>query len=388
MVLGLIVFAQLLGTSLWFSTNSIVAELSRVWGLTTTELGYLTSAVQFGFIAGTLILAFTGLADRFAASRIFTVAAIFGALSNAGFIFITDSLSQALLLRFATGLALAGIYPLGMKLIVSWAPDKAGQALGWLVGMLTFGTGLPYLIRGLGAQWHWQLVLIVTSCLAVFAAVIIYRIGDGPHLASRAPKGWGKVFTTFKLPGFRAAALGYFGHMWELYAFWTVTPLLIASLWVNAGPQTQAISSLLVFAVFAAGGLGCIFGGLLSARFGSLRIAAAALSLSGSICFIYPWLQGFQPILLFSILIIWGCAVVADSPQFSAMASKACPPEQLGSALAIMNSIGFFITIISIEVVTLLWHRWGSSIAWLLLPGPVLGLIGMRALFDQSKRSN
>jgi hypothetical protein len=270
---------------------------------------------------------------------------------------------------------LAGIYPVGMKLIVSWAPERAGQMLGWLVGMLALGTGLPHAVQGWSTGTDGAPVLYTASLLALAAALMVAWLGDGSHHGRRARLNWGGALRSLRHPRFRSAALAYFGHMWELYAFWALAPFLV----VAAGVPTGSPAALASFAIFVAGAVGCIVGGQWSRRHGNAPVAMGALAGSAALCALYPVLGDAPMPLLVAALVAWGLFVVADSPQFSALAVAASDARDLGAALAMMNSIGFAISIVSIELTLALYGTLGSAVAWLLLPGPLFGLWALDA---------
>ncbi|OOG51225.1 MFS transporter [Polaromonas sp. C04] len=376
-----IAFAELLCTSMWFSANGAGSELRVAWGLSVADIGWLTNAVQMGFIAGTLAISLSGMADRFAASQIFAFSSLLGALANAAFALLEPGLVLALALRFIVGLSLAGIYPLGMKLVMSWTRRDTGSTLAWLVGMLALGTSLPHAIRAWAPGIPWQHAVAVSSGLAVLGGLIVHLIGDGPFIGFRVapqPPARGSVLRAFKIPAFRAAAFGYFGHMWELYAFWTLAPFLLAgALQQHDGGSGVSVAS---FAVIAIGAAGSVAAGYAAKAIGSAQVAAVALGVSGACCVLYPLLSDSPTPPRVAVLGVWGVAVIADSAQFSSLSGKACPPEWLGSALAIQNAIGFAVTLASIALAMAAFPFIGDRVVWALAPGPVLGLLAMRGL--------
>lgn len=374
-----VAIAELLCTSLWFSVNGAGPDALRAWGLAPTGIALLTNVAQAGFIAGTLLVSLSGLADRFAASRIFVVSSAIGAACNAAFIAFDMPIEFALALRFLVGVSLAGIYPLGMKLVVTWSRGSNSMTLALLVGMLAIGTAVPHLIRASAPAGPWQSTMAAASVLAVAGGLLVMWIGDGPFtpVGGVAPRR-GQVLGAFRSPAYRAAALGYFGHMWELYAFWTMVPFFVAGILRGAGGLSTV--SFASFAIIASGALGSVAAGYFAASSGSARSAATALAISGLCCLVYPLLATLQPAVRLGVLGIWGIFVVADSAQFSSLSSQTCPPEWIGSALAFQNAVGFAVTLASIWLATSAFPAIGDKVAWTLALGPVFGLWAMKAL--------
>lgn len=411
MAVAVIVVAQCLSTSLWFSPSGVADSLVRAWQLSAASFSWLLAATQLGFIAGTLAFAFSGMADRFQPSRIFVASSMLGALANAAVTWGVTDYGVFWGLRFGVGLCLAGIYPLGMKMLVQRVGSQPAAALGWLVGMLTLGTALPHGLRALGQSWPWPEVLLGSSLLAVCGALLV--VGLGPpaqrHLAiapsgdtaspaqgapTSAPAAAVRLNTqalreVLSVRRFRASALGYFGHMWELYAFWSVLPWLSLpihrSMAATGNGGTPSVA-LISFAVIGVGFFGCVLGGLWSRRVGSARVAATALAASGGMCLLYPLIPNTWPLVQLAALLFWGVVVVADSPQFSAMSSQHAPPQWLGSALVLQNGVGFLITVLSILLLGWAVQHWGSMALWLLAPGPALGLWALRPLLAKDGR--
>ena len=375
----LIVVAQMFGTSLWFSTNGVLKQIEQIWSLSASDLGLLTNSVQFGFILGTLLFSVTGFADKFKPSRIVMLCCFLGATSNILIIFEEISFTFVIFSRLVVGVALAGIYPIGMKLIITWDPQKAPNTLGLLVGMLVLGSSLPYLIRALGVSFDWHYTIILTSGLCSIAGATIYLIGDGPHLVTNEKPAF-RLLDQFKEllknRKYIASAVGYFGHMWELYAFWTCVPILIAiSVSQHQIQDQEFIISLLSFLIIGLGFISCVLGGVLAKSLKSSRVASLSLTFSLSICLIYPLLGNVSFFLDLVLLMLWGFFVISDSPQFSAISASVCPQHLVGTALTTQNCVGFSISMITIFLTTHFHESLGLYFVWILLPGPVLGLI-------------
>lgn len=383
LALPFIIISQLLGTSLWFSINGVWLTLSASQGLSESQLGYFTLAVQLGFIVGTLSLALSGLADRYRASRIFLLASLLGALANAGVVLAIEHTSLSLFLRFSTGLCLAGIYPMGMKLVISWVPRYAGNALSWLLAMLTLGTALPHLMRGATLGLPWELTLFSASVLAATGGLLVGWLGSGPHIPATAkPTTLKQGLSALLKPNFRSVATGYFGHCWELYAFWMLVPLLAAAPIADLS-LSNAWIPWVAFNIIAIGSVGCVLGGMVSRSVGGVTVAKTALASSGTVCLMFPFIDSLPAWALLLVLCFWGLTVIADSPQFSALAAQFAPSENIGSALAVMNAIGFGLTIPAIALTSHLWPLMGDWVTLLLLPGPIIGLWAMRRLSTQ-----
>lgn len=378
-ILPIIVIAQFLCTSLWFAGNGVMADLIQNFGLRSSALGHLTSVVQFGFIAGTLIFAVLCIADRYAPSKVFFVCALLGAICNVGLSWQQNSFYSILFFRFLTGFFLAGIYPVGMKIAADYYQAKLGKSLGFLVGALVLGTALPHLVKSSLDTMPWESVIYSTSALAFFGGLLMLLwIPNGPYRTQSQEFSFTSFFTVFKTAQFRSAAFGYFGHMWELYAFWTFVPVMISS-YLSAHVQEQISASLSAFFVIGIGSLACVTSGLLCIKFGEKRTARWNLLASGICCLLAPWIFAQDSLLVFlGFLLFWGFVVIGDSPMFSTLVAKNAPAAIKGTALTIVNCIGFAITIVSIELLGIVLEQYGDGSYLLLAAGPFFGLWAMR----------
>lgn len=379
-VLPVIVLSQFAGTSLWFVGNAILPELKESFHLSQYAVSLVTSAVMLGFIAGTLVFAFFSLADRFSPVKLFFISSLLGALTNSAVVWLVTDGTTLFLFRFFTGFFIAGIYPVGMKIAADWFEKRLGKALGFLLGALMLGTAFPHLLKNREFDLPWRSVLYITSLIASAGGLMMLLfVGDGPFRKKSGGFRWdafGKIFSSKK---WRQAAFGYFGHMWELYAFWGFVPLII-ELYSKKNDQQLDIS-FLSFLVIAIGGIGSVAGGYLSQKIGSAKVATGALLVSGICCFISPFSFSLPVFAFLLLLFIWGATVSSDSPQFSTLVAQYAPDELRGTALTIYNSIGFAITTISLYVIDRVFHSpgflGGENTFALLGLGAIIGLPSM-----------
>lgn len=383
-ILPVIALSQFAGTSLWFAGNAVMPDLQKRAGLPPEALGDMTAAVQLGFIAGTLVFAVLSIADRYSPRNVFLMSALLGAGINAATYVAGSSLLPLLLLRFATGFFLAGVYPVGMKIAASWFDRDLGKALGFLVGALVLGTALPHLIRGLGTDLHWDSIMLSVSAVAALGGgLMFWLVPDGPFLRPGARFDPTAIVSVFRSQEFRASSFGYFGHMWELYAFWAFVPVYVAALYPD-GSLGSAGQSLWAFAIIGAGAIGCVAGGLASLKHGSAKVASLQLAASGACCLLSPLALWLPFPLAIAFLIFWGIVVVGDSPQFSALNARYAPSQLVGSALTIANCVGFTVTIFAIQLLNHAASRIGPQFLFLLLlPGPIFGLWSLRLLLSR-----
>ena len=383
--LGFLSLAELLAMTLWFSASAVVPQLTDEWGLSAGQRAWMTMSVQLGFVVGALLSAGTNLSDRFSSRRLFAICALAGAAFNAAIPVLDAGPLVTIGLRFLTGVTLAGVYPPGMKLVATWSRRDRGLAIGLLVGALTLGSALPHLfnalpIFGAGGMPPWRAVLMCSSALAIAAAgIVALLVRQGPHLALTAPFDWRYATRTVTDRPLRLANLGYLGHQWELYAMWTWVPIFLIDSYERAGLDLGG-ARLAGFSVVAVGAAGCVLAGVLADRVGRTTIAIASLVVSGSCCLVAGLLFD-DPAILTALCLVWGFAVVADSAQFSAAVSELADPRYVGTALTMQTSLGFLLTIVTIQAIEPLREVVGWRWVFVFLaPGPAVGVYGMLRL--------
>lgn len=377
-ILFIIVLAQFCCTSLWFAGNSIVNDLAINFNFPPNQVAQLTSSVQFGFIIGTLVYAFLSFADRYSPSKVFFISALLAGGINLLHLSPSNSLSSILLIRFCIGFFLAGIYPVGMKIAADHFEKGLGKSLGYLVGALVLGTAFPHLLKGSSFIPSWKIIITLTSVLAFSGGILIFLlIPDGPYRKKGGPLQLNTIPSLFNNSSLRKSAIGYFGHMWELYTFWAFLPIILTQ-FTDLNKQNTSLWS---FTIIGIGSISCVLAGKIAEKFSAKKVAVFALIISGTCCFVSPlFFQetiNFYCIIIF--LIIWGAAVIADSPMLSTLVAQSVPAENKGTSLTIVNCIGFSITIVSIEFLSSI--KIDAQYLYLLLGlGPLIGLWQLRKI--------
>ena len=380
--LGLLAVAELLGMSLWFAASAVSPQLAAQWSLDSSATGWLTTIVQLGFVAGTAASAMLNLADVIPSKRLFAASALAGAIANAAMI-VAPSYGFALVLRFLTGFFLAGVYPPAMKMIATWFRSQRGLAIGTIVGALTIGKATPYLVHALPDAGVNAVILTASAGAVVAALLVATGFSEGPYPFAPRPFSWGLVAAVVRVREWRLATGGYLGHMFELYAFWTWIPAYLAASAAASNPERDntGIVSLIAFGTIAMGGIGSVWGGVYADRTTRERLVTIALIASGACCLIVGFFFGASLWLLAPITLLWGFFVVADSAQFSALVTESVPGHAVGTALTIQTSIGFLLTMVTIQGLPALAERIGWQWSFILLAlGPIAGIASIKRL--------
>ena len=382
--LALLSFAELFGMSLWLAAAAVGPQFATKWQLTQSQTGWLVTIVQFGFVLGTALVAVFNLADVIASKRLFAASALLGAVANAALVH-ASSYQSALGLRLLTGFALAGVYPPAMKMISTWFRSQRGLGIGTVVGALTIGKASPYLVHAFPGAGVATVLFTVSGFAVLGAAIVSLGYEDGPYAFPSRPFSWSLVGAVFREREWRLATGGYLGHMFELYSMWTWIPVFIAASaaasGMAAGIHTNEIASLVSFLAIAAGGVGCIWGGLTADRRGREWLVNVAMVASGICALLIGLTFGRVFWVVAAVAVVWGFFVVADSAQFSALVTDSVPPHAVGTALTLQTSAGFLLTMVSIQLVppavAMVGWQWAFAVLAL---GPVFGIASIRRL--------
>lgn len=383
-MLVLLGWAELLGMSLWFAASAVAGQLGARWHLTPSSLGWLTAVVQLGFVLGTAFSALLNLADIVPARLLFSLSAVIGAVANAALL-QSASYRGLLICRLLTGFALAGVYPPAMKMISTWFRARRGLAVGTVVGALTVGKAGPYLVHAIPGAGVEPVILSATIAATVAALLVFFLYHDGPFPFPPRPFSWSLVATVFRERRWRLATGGYLGHMFELYSAWTWIPTFVAmsaaAAGMSAGPARDELSALIAFSAIAIGGMGCVWGGLIADRRGREWLVTMAMAASGACALLIGFVYGKALWLLVPVALVWGFFVIADSAQFSVLVTEAVPAHAVGTALTVQTSLGFLLTMVSIQLVPPVAAVVGWRWAFVMLAiGPALGIAAIRRL--------
>ncbi|MDB4907048.1 MAG: major facilitator superfamily 1 [Gemmatimonadetes bacterium] len=383
-MLGMLALAELLGMSLWFAASAVAPQLGARWHLSASEIGWLTAIVQLGFVIGTAVSALLNVADIVPSRRLFALSALAGAAVNALLLAAPDY-RAALLCRFLTGFALAGVYPPAMKMISTWFRSQRGMAVGTIVGALTVGKAAPYLVHAIPGAGETPVVLTASAFALGSALLVFCCYEEGPFPFPPRPFSWGLVLSVFRERRWRLATGSYLGHMFELYSAWTWIPVFVAAstaaAGMPAGPRRDSLASATAFSAIAIGGAGCVWGGRLADRRGREWLVTVAMAASAVCALLIGLTFGRSMLLLVPVALAWGFFVIADSAQFSVLVTESVPSHAVGTALTVQTSLGFLLTMVSIQlvppVVALVGWRWAFA---MLALGPAVGIAFIRRL--------
>jgi MFS family permease len=373
--LALLSLALVCSMTTWFSATAVVPQLREEWGLGDTAAAWLTIAVQVGFVGGALASSALSVADVFPA-RLVILGGALGAAGANGLLLVADGPRLGLAARLATGFFLAGVYPPALKLASTWFQRGRGTALGVVVGALTLGSAAPHLVNGLGGL-DWRVVVVTTSVLTVLGGVVaVLAVPEGPYRFPSAvfdPRQAGRVLRN---RGVRLASLGYFGHMWELYAMWAWFLVFFSAVSGDGAGAAYA-----TFAVIGIGAIGCWAGGVLGDRWGRPETTALMMAVSGACSLVVGLAGAWSAAAALLVGLVWGFTVVADSAQFSALVTELADQAYVGTALALQLAVGFALTVATIWLIPF----WEEEVGWrwafvLLAPGPALGIAAMLRL--------
>jgi MFS family permease len=382
-MLLLLACAELLGMSLWFAASAVSAQYRMLWDLSASQAAWLTTIVQLGFVIGTATLAMLNVVDIVPSKRLFAIGALTGAIANAALL-TAPGFRTALVCRMLTGVALAAVYPPAMKMISTWFRARRGLAVGGIVGALTVGKATPYLVHAIPGAGIRPVVLAASIAALVAALLVTFGYRDGPYPFPPRPFSWRLVADILREPRFRLATGGYLGHMWELYAAWTWLPVFISASITAQGDHSAAASSIasaVSFAALAIGGVGCVWGGLVADRRGREWLVTVAMTVSGACALLIGLTFGMTLWIVVPIALVWGFFVIADSAQFSVLVTEGVPPHAVGTALTVQTSLGFLLTMVTIQgiphMAQLLSWRWAFTVLTL---GPAAGIWSIRRL--------
>ncbi|MDQ0000375.1 MULTISPECIES: MFS transporter [Pseudarthrobacter] len=373
----LILLCQVLTLAVWFASTAALPSIAVLEPISETQMALMTSVLQVGFVVGALLSAFLNVADRFDPRNLFAASAAVAAVTTAALLVVSPVGTEALILRALTGVALAGIYPVGMRMVASWATNDLGKLVGLLVGALTIGSALPHLFT-IGAAWDWKLVYAASSIAALSAACLVKFVKLGPAFKRAQRFDPSTIKAAWLKRPVRLANLGYLGHMWELYAMWAWIGLFFRASLDARGVEQPGLAPAATFLVIAAGALGALIGGRLADRFGRTAVTIYSMAISGACALTVGWLFGGPPLLILIVAMVWGVSIIADSAQFSACVVELSPPESVGTMLTIQICMGFALTLVTIQSMGFVVNHlgWGIGFSMLAL-GPLFGCLAM-----------